>query len=547
MENLEQALLFHQETKHHYGRFARGPGHLNWATQPDPFRRYRGTRLLDLEVVLPGEHPAYEPPFRVGQIAPEPLKHRTISQLFFDSLALSAWKRAGDASWALRVNPSSGNLHPTEGYLVCGPVEGLTDVPLVAHYAPREHALEVRAELPPETWQTLVADLPPGTILVGLSSIHWREAWKYGERAFRYCQHDVGHALAAIGIAAAGLGWQATLLDDLGSEEISWLLGLDEPLEAEAEHPDCLLAVYPQGHKYAGATLPPEPMAVFRQLVWQGKANQLSPSRRSWPLIDEVTAATTKPATSAVYSREPAVRGLSATGVAEEEVGLHLRRIIHQRRSAVAMEPQSHTDIDTFYRILYKTLPGPGHIPFDSLPWFPVVHLVLFVHRVKKLVPGLYLLLRDRDERAALQTAASTDFTWEKPAACPEDLDLYRLLSGDARSAAQQLSCQQAIASDGCFSLGMLARFEDPLERYGAWFYRRLFWECGMVGQMLYLEAEAAGLRGTGIGCFFDDPVHELLGLTTQQYQSLYHFTVGQPVEDTRITTLPAYPSLPSN
>ena len=44
----------------------------------------------------------------------------------------------------------------------------------------------------------------PGAILVGLSSIHWREAWKYGERAFRYCQHDVGHALAAIGIAAAG-------------------------------------------------------------------------------------------------------------------------------------------------------------------------------------------------------------------------------------------------------------------------------------------------------------------------------------------------------
>ena len=63
-----------------------------------------------------------------------------------------------------------------------------------------------------------------------------------------------------------------------------------------------------------------------------------------------------------------------------------------------------------------------------------------------------------------------------------------------------------------------------------------------MLGQVFYLEAEAAGLRGTGIGCFFDDPMHDLLGLKGERYQDLYHFTVGGPVEDARLTTLPAYP-----
>jgi hypothetical protein len=58
---------------------------------------------------------------------------------------------------------------------------------------------------------------------------------------------------------------------------------------------------------------------------------------------------------------------------------------------------------------------------------------------------------------------------------------------------------------------------------------------------VLYLEAEAAGVRGTGIGCFFDDGMHGLLGLKDARYQSLYHFTVGGPLEDTRLTTLPAY------
>ena len=63
---------------------------------------------------------------------------------------------------------------------------------------------------------------------------------------------------------------------------------------------------------------------------------------------------------------------------------------------------------------------------------------------------------------------------------------------------------------------------------------------------MLYLEAEAAGLRGTGIGCYFDDAVHGLLGIADMQFQALYHFTVGRPRDDARITTLPAYPGRPS-
>jgi hypothetical protein len=64
-----------------------------------------------------------------------------------------------------------------------------------------------------------------------------------------------------------------------------------------------------------------------------------------------------------------------------------------------------------------------------------------------------------------------------------------------------------------------------------------------MIGQVLYLEAEAFNLRGTGIGCFYDDVVHAALGLRGRAFQSLYHFAIGGPVEDRRLTTLPAYPA----
>jgi hypothetical protein len=84
----------------------------------------------------------------------------------------------------------------------------------------------------------------------------------------------------------------------------------------------------------------------------------------------------------------------------------------------------------------------------------------------------------------------------------------------------------------------MIADFDEPLRRHGVWFYRNLYWEAGMIGQVLYLEAEAAGARSTGIGCYFDDPVHQILGLEGNRFQDLYHFTVGVHVEDPRLQTL---------
>lgn len=114
------------------------------------------------------------------------------------------------------------------------------------------------------------------------------------------------------------------------------------------------------------------------------------------------------------------------------------------------------------------------------------------------------------------------------------------LIPYDLREAARQICCHQDIAADSCYALGMLARYEIAASE--TWRYRTLYWECGMLGQVLYLEAEAAGIRATGIGCFFDDEMHALLGLQDRVWQSLYHFTAGGALEDARLTTLPAYP-----
>ncbi|MGH8630084.1 MAG: SagB/ThcOx family dehydrogenase, partial [Burkholderiales bacterium] len=180
-------------------------------------------------------------------------------------------------------------------------------------------------------------------------------------------------------------------------------------------------------------------------------------------------------------------------------------------------------------------------MPWDAIPWDPAIHFGLFVHRVNGLDPGLYLLARDPAKVEKLRQSTHDQFAWATLPGCPPDLPLYVLEHGDARRLATQVSCNQDIAGEGAFSLGMIAEYQEALVTHGPWFYRRMFWETGAIGQVLYLEAEAAGVRATGIGCFFDDPVHQTFGFKDFAFQSLYHFTVGGAVDDARLTTLPPY------
>ncbi len=159
------------------------------------------------------------------------------------------------------------------------------------------------------------------------------------------------------------------------------------------------------------------------------------------------------------------------------------------------------------------------------------------MHRVAGLEPGLYLLLRDPSALPGLKAAMRDEWLWQKSG--PDRLPLYLLLPHDLRDVAKWICCHQEIGADSCFALGMIAHFEAA--RQEPWVYRHLFWECGMLGQVLYLEAEAAGVRSTGIGCFFDDEMHGLLGIGGRSWQSLYHFTTGGAVDDPRLSMLPPY------
>lgn len=516
---------YHERSKHHLERYAPGPGGLDWNSQPDPFRRYDGAQLLQLPL-LAGELPvAWDDLFSTAGAPPQALTADNIAHLLQLSLGLSAWKSFNGNRWALRCNPSSGNLHPTEGYLICPDLPGLPAG--VHHYRPDQHALEHRAAAP-LNWS--------GGVLMALTGIHWREAWKYGMRAFRYCQHDCGHALAALSYAAAALGWPARLLTDWGDDEIAALTGVKR---AEDFAPDDTEAA--EALVWIGPGEPPAPAQVLASLSaasWSGFANTLSPSRRNWPDIPAVAAATRQPAgmSGAPTNLEPlpALAQVSRAPVSA---------LVRARRSAQAFDGVSTLAAPNFYRMLDALLPRAGQPPWSLLAEAPCVHPVLFVHRVDGLEPGIYCLPRAPGALADLRAAMRPDWLWASVPGCPAHLPLYLLAPLDVRAFATTASCHQDIGADAVFMLAMLARFDD-ISPARPWLYRQRFWEAGLLGQVLYLEAEASGLQGTGIGCYFDDVVHSALGLDTGRFQDLYQFTVGRAVIDTRLGSEAAYAHL---
>ncbi len=554
-EELEEILAYHQASKHNFKAYAPGPHHLDMPIKPDPFLNYQGARLLSLEKwseeqIEAEVFPAYEQAFSPEKLKPLELSEKNISRLFFDSFAISAWKKAGGTKWPLRVNPSSGNLHPTEVYLLSGPVQGLLKNPAVCHYVPLPHALELRAEFPQETWELLSSGFPKGTFFVGLSSIYWRVSWKYGLRAFRYANHDIGHAIAALTFAAAGIGWKTSLLEDMNTENIAELLGISERRGPEKEEPACLLAVCPAGEKDIPGKIPSSAVPAFRKLSWEGTPDRLSPKHVEWMDIEKAASAVRKRETGYYPGKKqepvpgiqnaPPLKVSDSDSLSDMEIPASLRNIIHKRRSAIEMDNSAYMEKEVFYEMLQKTLPERNPI-FNSLGFGPFTHLLLFVNRVKELLPGLYILLRKPGEKEKFKAAIRPDFLWEKPENCPFNLEFYLLMEEELHDFIAQLSCSQRKAADACFTACMLSEFEEPLNKFGSWMYPYLLWECGFLGQLLYLEAETKGMKGCGIGCFFDDPLHEAIGLKGLEYQDLYHFAVGYPLQEIGVITLPAY------
>ena len=216
---------YHESTKHSVESLRRAPHVLDWANMPNPFRHYEGVPVLDLPADPPiPETSALDVLHGAARSTPAGDGPAFLSQLLFYSASISASKRVPSTGYryALRVNPSSGNLHPTEFHFL---TRGLKEWPDgLYHYRPSAHMAEQRAT---GDLEIKLAGSPAPIVFV-LTSIAWREAWKYRDRAYRYCLHDMGHAWQALALAAQAIGCDSFAVGHFPDDKVAQFCRLPE-------------------------------------------------------------------------------------------------------------------------------------------------------------------------------------------------------------------------------------------------------------------------------------------------------------------------------
>jgi len=482
---------YHEFTKHTVEKLHRAQHFLDWANMPNPFRHYEGVPLLD----LPADPPAPQIP------ALEVLEGRAgstlaadgavfLSQLLFYCASISATKRAASTTYALRVNPSSGNLHPTEFHFC---TRGLVDWPDgLYHYRPSSHMAEQRAT---GDFVSKLIDTADPLVFV-LTSIAWREAWKYRDRAYRYCLHDIGHAWQALALAARAMGCESFAVGQFSDDKVSECCLLNED-----EWP--MLIVTLQGWSMP-LGLPEQTTAA----LYGGEPNKLSIEQVAYPRIDQIHAATKLLIEAAVSPRRPNPESYGEIKLPSPILtSSTFGEVARTRRSALDFRGD---DESMSFAQLATLLAGTGKPLLADFATQRFVQLYLYVHRVKSLPPGVYRYLPESDQLQSIKT-------------------------GDQRRAAASLSLGQDLAGNACVAFSMIGDFENATRIYGDRGYRYVHFEAGAIGQRMYLAAEALGLRATGIGAFFDDEVHKYLSIAPEQGQVVYHFAVGHPVVDPRL------------
>jgi SagB-type dehydrogenase family enzyme len=461
---------------------------------PDPFRHYQGVPVLDLPADPPEPEIAALEVLR-GGIGPSGAADGAafLSQLLFYSASISATKRvpATGYKYALRVNPSSGNLHPTEFHFT---TSGLKEWPNgLYHYRASSHMAEQRAL---GDFGTKLAGAPAPAVFL-LTTIAWREAWKYRDRAYRYCLHDAGHAWQALALAARSIGCESFAIAHFPDDELAQFCRLSED-----EWPMLVVAL-------RGRSIPAIESGVEEAVWFGGHANRLSNEQVPYPIIDSIHAATklaSSPGRIAHTELLPAGSGeikLPQPAFSARTFG----EVVRTRRSALDFQGGTASMSLAQLSAILGATAQPLFADFASSRF---VQLYLYAHRVGDLESGVYR-------------------HW------PERGELEKIRSGDQRVAAAGLSLGQELAGNACVAFSMIADLDRATRINGDRGYRYAHFEAGAIGHRMYLAAEALGLQATGIGAFFDDEVHRYLGLEPTQGQVVYHFAIGHAVRDPRL------------
>jgi SagB-type dehydrogenase family enzyme len=548
---IEATRRYHESTSHSYWSVRSGGRELDWPNYPRPFKIYPQLDPLPLPrefppTNVPALHPAitnaatsaqWEPGILSGAKDPEAAStahpsHPTLSQLA--SLLYHAAGVTRRRTWPggeiyFRAAACTGALYEIELYLVTGDLDTLPAG--IYHFSPADFALRRLRE---GDWRGVVAAATaaePATshapVSIVATGIYWRNAWKYGARAYRHFGWDNGTIHANLLAMAAAHHVPARLVIGFEDEPINRLLGLDTEKEvalsilalgsgdpevssaALAEFPSLQLETVPYSPEEVDY---PEMRVVHSSTYLASQAEvaawRVASMSETPPVAQPLLAAAGKitiplpmPPQAEIDSQD--ARHRSRVMSHEDS----LETVITRRGSSRRFAPKPITLAQLSAALEFATRP----IPADFLaPGERLNDLYIIANAVEGLDPGSYFFARD-----------------------PFGLELLK--SGIFREEARYLGLEQALAGDAAVAIFFLADLDAILARFGNRGYRAAQLEAGILGGRLYLASYAQRLGASGL-TFYDGDVVAFFSPHAATKAAIFLVALGHPAK--RLRTL---------
>lgn len=185
----------------------------------------------------------------VRDYAEAPLSISEISQILWAAQGFTQEGKEPPRMWnpkyewqgGLRTAPSAGALYPMEIYLLAGNVEGLAKG--VYKFIPKNHSLKKIMSIDKRTdlckAALMQASIEKAAAVIVMAAVYERTSFKYGERAERYVNIEVGSIAENVYLQGMTLGIGTVIIGAFIDKEVKSVLQLPED-----ENP---LAIMPLG------------------------------------------------------------------------------------------------------------------------------------------------------------------------------------------------------------------------------------------------------------------------------------------------------------
>ena len=499
-EKIEIAKNYHELTKHSYYSVRTTRYYLDWENKPYPFKVYINLPKYSLpnKIEKPDlqTHLSFEYPNETSN----KITLNDIAEILFFSYGITRKLRFSDEIFYFRAAAATGALYPIEIYLVA---EGLKDLDNgVYHFDPGEFILSTLRKgnymyyLYEYTGKNNT--LKNSNVAFILTSLAWRNAWKYRERSYRHWFWDAGTVIANMISTLNSKNFNNELILGFVDDRINHLLGIDGIEEASV----AIIALNGNRNlEEANLEIPYKNPSYVN----------VSKKKKIYEEIIKINIA------SSFQTPEEVVNWLNKCYFGNDSNNIDALRIklmlydnietlklgdtILRRGSArkFSLEPIRYEELSVILKYSFKPIKA------DFLPMHDqsLVDAYLIVNSVDGLDNGSYYYDRNKEELVALK-------------------------KGKFRKIAEYLCLEQELAYQASVIFFLMTRLNEILNQLGNRGYRAAQLEGGIRAGRIYLISYSLGLGATGL-TFYDDDITEFFSPHAEDKNNIIVVAVGKP------------------